>query len=254
MKKNIIATITTMLCLGMLTGCAAQGNHAVNAPPSSPVLDISAPESTPNTISYTAAYDKLISFKVDNYISESVAVFNRSLTPENGDLSEILDTHATALTSVSTNDENYVFIRATLSASLNELYSKQLGEETTFSGYVKKVAHPIEALNEEEKELLNNESSYQFHFMAFYNLHYTIADANTLTVGDRDYALQTFNTELQSFVDMLSKSELTSSNIRTTLSKKADEIARDLSSENLKLTCEINGIEVHNDGVDSQTT
>lgn len=134
----------------------------------------------------------------------------------------------------------------------NELYSKQLGEEITFNGYVKKVAHPIKALNEEEKELLNNESSYQFHFMAFYNLHYTIADTNTLTVGDRDYALQTFNTELQSFVDMLSKTELTSYNIRTTLSKKADEIARDLSSESLKLTCEINGIEVHNNGVDSQ--
>ena len=135
---------------------------------------------------------------------------------------------------------------------MNELYCEQLGEETTYDGYVRKVDRPLVPLNEEEKQLLSEKPSYEFYFTAWYSIKYTISDSEVLTVGERDQASLTFHTKLQSYVDDSSESQLTSSNIRKNLSKKVAEIVKSLSSETFKLTCEIRNIEVHNSGVETQ--
>ena len=65
---------------------------------------------------------------------------------------------------------------------------------------------------------------------------------------DRDNALQKFKTEFQNYVDNLSEADLTSSNIKTVLSEKADELENSLSTAKMKLSCEVESVEVHNAG------
>lgn len=61
-----------------------------------------------------------------NYEQQSVADFNQSLAPDNGDISGLLDAQAEVLASISPDDENYEFITMTLAASLDELYCEQM--------------------------------------------------------------------------------------------------------------------------------
>lgn len=252
MKKCMITVTTVLLSLSMLTGCRLKENGSANVITRFQASDASTLESLSSKSNYQDAYDKLILFKVDDYSLNSVAKFNDSLMPIDGNLSGILETYSTVLASLPENDKDNYFFRVSLAASLNELYCSQLDEETTFDGYVRKVDRPLKPLNEEERQLLSAEPSYEFYFTAFYSIKYTIIDSEVLTVGERDQALLTFHTNLQSYVDELNESQLTSSNIRKNLSKKVEEIAKSLGSENLKLACEISNIEVHNSGVDTQ--
>ena len=79
-------------------------------------------------------------------------------------------------------------------------------------------------------------------------MSYTFSDPTQITVADRDNALQKFKTEFQNYVDNLSEADLTSSNIKTVLSKKADELENSLSTAKMKLSCEVEIVEVHNAG------
>ena len=250
MKKCMITVTTVLISLSILTGCTLKENASANIATHLLASDTSTGISS--TSNYQDAYDNLVLFKVDEYSLNSVAKFNDSLMPIDGNLSEILETYSTVIASLPENDKNHYFFRVSLAASLNELYCEQLGEETTYDGYVRKVDRPLVPLNEEEKQLLSEKPSYEFYFTAWYSIKYTISDSEVLTVGERDQALLTFHTKLQSYVDDLSESQLTSSNIRKNLSKKVAEIVKSLSSETLKLTCEIRNIEVHNSGVETQ--
>ena len=87
-----------------------------------------------------------------------------------------------------------------------------------------------------------------FLFNALYRLSYTFSDPTQITVADRDNALQKFKTEFQNYVDNLSEADLTSSNIKTVLSEKADELENSLSTAKMKLSCEVEIVEVHNAG------
>jgi len=46
----------------------------------------------------------------------------------------------------------------------------------------------------------------------------------------------------------LSEADLTGSNIKTVLSEKADELENSLSTAKMKLSCEVESVEVHNAG------
>lgn len=247
MKKGITSALTALLCLGMLAGCAAQGNVPESIP-TSPPASVQAPAST--TANVSAAYEKLVAYKTESYTNETITEFNRSLLPENGSLSELLDAHAEVMESISPDDENYEFITLTLAASLDELYCEQMNDEIGFSGYLKKQARPVEALEGEEG--LSEEQVYEFVFNALYTVGYTVTNPDTLTVADRDTALQTFRIELQGYIDGLTEAELMNGNIREMLSDKAAELANGLSSDMMTLSCEISGIEIHNAGTERQ--
>ena len=60
-----------------------------------------------------------------------------------------------------------------------------------------------------------------------------------------NYSLKSFIT---GYVDNLSEADLTSSNIKTVLSEKADELENSLSTAKMKLSCEVESVEVHNAG------
>lgn len=248
MKKGITSALAALLCLGMLTGCAEQGNVPENIPASSPASVQKNP--APIMENASASYEKLVAYKTENYMNESIATFNRALLPEDGNLSELLDAHSEIMASISPDDDNYNFITLTLAASLDELYCEQMNDEIGFSGYVKKQTRPIEALAGEEE--LSEEQTYEFMFNALYTTHYTISNPAAITVADRDAVIQAFRTELQGYIDSLTETELMSGNIRETLSGKASEFANSLSSDAMTLSCEISGIELHNAGAEIQ--
>ena len=79
-------------------------------------------------------------------------------------------------------------------------------------------------------------------------MNYTFSDPTQITVAERDSALQKFKTEFQNYVDNLSEADLASSNIKTVLSEKADELENSLSTAKMKLSCEVENVEVHNAG------
>ena len=184
---------------------------------------------------------------VMSYKQQSVADFNQSLAPNNGDISGLLDAQADVLASISPDDKNYEFITVTLAASLDELYCEQMNDSVGLSAYLKKEEQPLEKLPGEES-VAGAEITYQFVFNALYRLNYTFSDPTQITVAERDSALQKFKTEFQNYVDNLSEADLASSNIKTVLSEKADELENSLSTAKMKLSCEVENVEVHNAG------
>ena len=193
------------------------------------------------------AYEKLVALKTEDYKQQSVADFNQSLAPNNGDISGLLDAQADVLASISPDDKNYEFITVTLAASLDELYCEQMNDSVGLSAYLKKEEQPLEKLPGEES-VAGAEITYQFVFNALYRLNYTFSDPTQITVAERDSALQKFKTEFQNYVDNLSEADLASSNIKTVLSEKADELENSLSTVKMKLSCEVENVEVHNAG------
>lgn len=246
MKKRIIVPVVTVLCLSLLAGCNSGGSHI---PSDGQQANISAQTTVTNsdTSATSDAYQKLVAFKTADYEQQSVADFNQSLTPDNGDISGLLDAQAEVLTSISPDDENYDFITVTIATSLDELYCDQMNDSVGFSGYLKKVERPQEKLPGKES-IAGTEITYQFIFNALYRLNYTFSDPTKITVAERDNALQSFKTELQSYVDGLSEDDLTAPNIKTALKEKADELASKFSTAEIKVSCEIECIEVHNAG------
>ena len=243
MKKSIIIPLAAVLCLSLLAGCNAKDS---STPPNSKQANTSA-QATVTSSDTSDAYEKLVAFKTANYEQQSVADFNQSLAPDNGDISGLLDAQAEVLASISPDDENYEFITMTLAASLDELYCEQMNDSVGLSAYLKREERPLEKLPGEES-VAGAEITYQFVFNALYRLSYTFSDPTQITVADRDNALQKFKTEFQNYVDNLSEADLTSSHIKTVLSEKADELENSLSTAKMKLSCEVENVEVHNAG------
>lgn len=248
MKKSIITPLAAVLCLSLLAGCNTKGS---TAPPDNQQHNIPkqvavASSDTSNT---SNAYKKLVAFKTADYEQQSVADFNKSLTPDNGDISGLLDAQAEVLANISQGDENYEFIMVTLAASLDELYCEQMNDEVGISAYLTRMERPTEKLPGEES-VARSENTYQFLFNALYRLHYTFSDSTKITVAERDNALRNFKTEFQSFVDGLSEEDLTNQNIKTILNEKAEEIASKFSTTEIELSCEIESVETHDAGTE----
>lgn len=242
MKKHIIYFIALLLML--LTGCSFIQKNTINTDTES----ISLPQQTttePTSIP-SDTYPELIQFKRDNYSEESIAVFNSSLT-KNDNLSNLLESYATVYSTLPTSDENYDFITITLAASLNELYCEEMNESTSYSSNVKLQLNPIvESENEKKQDL--DDQQYEYILYAFYTINYEIIDSTKLTIGERDYALKTFCTEFQNYINELDEAKLSSDKIRELLSSKTTELATTYSSDFLVLSCTIDTIEIHSAG------
>lgn len=245
-QKSNVPIIAAVLCLSLLTGCNAKDS---STPPDSQQTNppAQATVASANISDTSEAYEKLVALKTEDYKQQSVADFNQSLAPNNGDISGLLDAQADVLASISPDDKNYEFITVTLAASLDELYCEQMNDSVGLSAYLKKEEQPLEKLPGEES-VAGAEITYQFVFNALYRLNYTFSDPTQITVAERDSALQKFKTEFQNYVDNLSEADLASSNIKTVLSEKADELENSLSTAKMKLSCEVENVEVHNAG------
>lgn len=243
MKKSIITSLAVVLCVSLLSGCNAKDS---STPPNSQQTNTPA-QTTGSNSGTSDAYEKLVVFKTEDYEQQSVADFNQSLAPDNGDISGLLDAQAEVLASISPDDENYEFITVTLAASLDELYCEQMNDSVGRSAYLKREERPLENLPGEESVA---ETTYQFVFYALYRLNYTFSDPTQITIAERDNALQKFKTEFQNYVDNLSEADMTSSNIKTILSEKAVELENSLSTAKMKLSCEVESVEVHDAGTE----
>ena len=245
MKKSIIIPLAAVLCLSLLAGCNAKDS---STPPNSKQANTSA-QATVTSSDTSDAYEKLVAFKTANYEQQSVADFNQSLAPDNGDISGLLDAQADVLASISPDDKNYELIPVTLAASLDELYCEQMNDSVGRSAYLKREERPLENLPGEES-VAETETTYQFVFYALYRLNYTFSDPTQITIAERDNALQKFKTEFQNYVDNLSEADMISSNIKTILSEKAVELENSLSTAQMKLSCEVESVEVHDAGTE----
>lgn len=245
MKKSIITSLAVVLCVSLLSGCNAKDS---STPPNSQRTNTPA-QTTGSSSGTSDAYEKLVVFKTEDYEQQSVADFNQSLAPDNGDISGLLDAQAEVLASISPDDENYEFITVTLAASLDELYCEQMNDSVGHSAYLKREERPLENLPSEES-VAETETTYQFVFYAPYRLNYTFSDPTKITIAERDNALQKFKTEFQNYVDNLSEADMTSSNIKTILSEKAVELENSLSTSKMKLSCEVESVEVHDAGTE----
>ncbi len=118
MKKGIISALAALLCLGVMAGCAEQTGNTPNATPqfTKTSLQENGQSSTAPAPDVSAAYDKLVSYKTEGYSKKCVADFNRSLLPENCDLSELLAAYADVTATISSDDENYDFIMLPVAA------------------------------------------------------------------------------------------------------------------------------------------
>lgn len=245
MKKSIITSLAVVLCVSLLSGCNAKDS---STPPNSQRTN--TPTQTTGSSSGTSdAYEKLVVFKTEDYEQQSAADFNQSLALDNGDISGLLDAQAEVLASISPDDENYEFITVTLAASLDELYCEQMNDSVGHSAYLKREERPLENLPSEES-VAETETTYQFVFYALYRLNYIFSDPTKITIAERDNALQKFKTEFQNYVDNLSEADMTSSNIKTILSEKAVELENSLSTSKMKLSCEVESVEVHDAGTE----
>ena len=137
MKKSIITPLAAVLCLSLLTGCNAKDS---STPPDSQQTNppAQATVASANISDTSEAYEKLVALKTEDYKQQSVADFNQSLAPNNGDISGLLDAQADVLASISPDDKNYEFITVTLAASLDELYCEQMNDSVGLSAYLKK--------------------------------------------------------------------------------------------------------------------
>lgn len=246
MKKSIITSLAVVLCVSLLSGYNAKDS---STPPNSQQTNTPA-QTTGSSSGTSDAYEKLVVFKTEDYEQQSVADFNQSLAPGNGDISGLLDAQAEVLASISPDDENYEFITVTLAASLDELYCEQMNDSVGRSAYLKREERPLENLPGEES-VAEAETTYQFVFYALYRLNYTFSDPTQITIAERDNALQKFKTEFQNYVDNLSEADMTSSNIKTVLSEKAVELENSLSTAKMKLSCEVESVEVHDAGTEN---
>lgn len=254
MKKTLIF-LSIMLCLSISTGCMAQDNNVSDA--TSKDIQTSMKEGAASSkadrsqngnTSYETAYKNLLSFKSKDYSKSTVDEFNQLLT-STGDLSVLFEDYSTVVEKITEDDENYDFITITLNASLDEIFCKELNDETGFECCVMKRGKPTEPLNEEEQKILEAEPIYDFQFYASCNIHYQITD-KTITVEERDEVLKTFRDDLQSYVDTLSEEEIENGNVKELLEKMAQKIAGNLDTKKMNMDFDVQTVSVAGNGME----
>ena len=249
MKKYLSIILAVLLVMSALTGCAGKNNptkqdNALNTTATDPdTTPVSESSNSPSVSNTSAAYEKLIAYKTDNYSQQSVANFNAALASTPAELAELLAAQADVINVISPDDENYEFFTTTMSFSANELYCEHTGEELLFYIGISKKSRPCGYLEE------SGETVYDFSCFVDLQVAYSINSPGLLTVAERDNALLTFKEEMQNYLNGLSEAEIVDGNIRTMLLDKSTELANSLSTENMKLSsCEISLIEISNAG------
>ncbi|MDE6530133.1 MAG: hypothetical protein K2K96_05095 [Lachnospiraceae bacterium] len=249
MKKNSLIILAVFLTVSALTGCAGRnsssepnnvtdqrGEPAINQT-TTPTSGTSRPTVSSNA---SAAYEKLIAYKTENYSGQSVADFNAALASTPDELAEFLAAEADVINVISPDDENYDFFTTTMTFSANELYCEHMGEEFTFSIALSKQSRLCDYLDED------GEPVYEFNCFVEANVVYSINFPKLVTVAERDKMLLTFKEEMQNYLNSLSETEITDGNIREILTDKSTELANRLSTPNMQLSsCEIYLIEIN---------
>lgn len=248
MKKYLSIILAILLTGSVLTGCAEQNSspEQSNVTEQSNVFTTNQTE-TPtgeDTLSNaSAAYEKLIAYKTENYSQQSVADFNAALASTPNELADLLAAQADVINIISPDDENYDFFITTMQLSTNELYCEHTGEELVFYAGISKKSRPCEELDE------SGETVYEFSCFVDLQVAYSINSPNILTVAERDNTLLTFKEEMQDYLNGLNEAEITGSNIRAKFIDKATELADSLSTENMELSfCEISLLEINDAG------
>lgn len=239
MKKCIPIILATFLTLSALTGCAGRNfsSEQNNATVQSSETTINQPTTSTNGASSpnaSAAYEKLIAYKTEDYGQQSIADFNAALASTPDELTEFLAAVADVSGTISPDDENYDFFTTTMSLSAHELYCEHMGEEFTFFIAISKESRLCDYLDE------YGEPVYEFTCIVELYVPYSINEPELLTVAERDQALLVYKEEMQNYLNSLSEAEIAGGNIKETLIDKSAELANSLSTENMRLSpCEI---------------
>ncbi len=243
MKKCLPIIFAALLTVSVLTGCAGRNasseqNNAVMqnsepaiSQPTTSINETSSPTVFPNA---SAAYEKLIAYKTEDYGQQSIADFNAALASTPDELTEFLAAVADVSGIISPDDENYDFFTTTMSLSAHELYCEHMGEEFTFFIAISKESRLCDYLDE------YGEPVYEFTCIVELYVPYSINEPELLTVAERDQALLVYKEEMQNYLNGLSEAEIAGGNIREMLIDKSAELANSLSTENMRLSpCEI---------------
>ncbi len=229
MKKSLPIIFAALLTVSVLTGCASPKSLGQRNPSSE--QNNTAMQVSPNA---SAAYEKLIAYKTDGYEKQSIADFNKALASTPDELTEFLAAVADVSGIISNDDENYDFLDTTIRFSSQELYCEHMGEEFTFFIDLSKQSRLCDYLDQE------GEPVYEFNCFVDSNVPYSIDDPKLVTVAERDNILLTFKEEMQNYLNGLSETEIADDNIKKMLIDKSAELARNLSTDNMKLSpCEI---------------
>ena len=254
MKKCLPIIFAALVMVSALTGCAGrnpsskQNNAAMQS--NEPAMiqtalstnGASSPIISPNA---SAAYEKLVAYKAENYGEQSIADFNTTLAPTPDELTEFLAAVADVISTISPSDENYDFFTTTITFSSQELYCEHMKEELTFSMPLSKQSRLCDYLDE------YGETVYDFSCFVEADVAYSINAPKLVSVAERDKALLTFKEEMQNYLDGLSEEDIVSGDIKKMLIDKSAELANSLSTENMKLSpCDVYMIEVHNAGTE----
>ena len=260
MKKCLPIIFAALLMISALTGCANQNNLArQNSSPeqsnaaaqggettiSQPVMSTTGTSSPTISPVASAAYEKLIAYKTENYGEQSIADFNAMLAPTSDGLTELLAAVADVSGTISSDDENYEFFTTTITFSSHELYCEHMGEEVTFNIPISKQSRPCDYLDED------GETVYDFSCFVEADVAYSINAPKLVSVAERDKALLTFKEEMQNYLNGLSEEEIADGDLKKMLKTKSIELANSLSTENMKLSpCDIYMIQIHNAGTE----
>ncbi len=230
-----VCTVCIIIILGMSVGCTAMGSESLEKHPQTDSLSDNV----------SASYAKLAAYKTEDYSRQSIADFNAALAPTPDELTELLAAEADVISTISPDDENYDFFITTMNFSSSELYCEHRGEEFSFNAGISKRGRPSKYLDED------GEIWYEFNCLVEFDVIYTIDSPELLTVAERDNTLLLFKEEMQNYLNSLNEAQITGGDIKTTLIDKADEIAKSLSTEKMKLSCEIYLIEIlNNEGIE----
>lgn len=254
MKKCLPIIFAALLMVSALTGCAgrnsspeqnnatAQSSKTNISQPVTSTIGASSPTISPNT---SAAYEKLIAYKTEGYGQQSIADFNTTLASTPDELTEFLAAVADVISTISPDDENYDFFTTTISFSSQELYGEHMGEEFFISMPLSKLSRPCDYLDDE------GETVYDFTCFVDATAVYSIQAPKFVSVAERDKALLTFKEEMQNYLNGLSEEEIVGGDIKKMLTDKSTELAKSLSTENMKLSpCDIYMIQIHNAGTE----
>lgn len=254
MKKCLPIIFAALVMVSALTGCAGRNSSPEqnNATAQSSKTNISQPVTSTtgassSTVSPTAsaAYEKLIAYKTENYGEQSIADFNTTLASTPDELTEFLAAVADVISTISPDDENYDFFTTTISFSSQELYGEHMGEESFISMPLSKLSRPCDYLDDE------GETVYDFTCFVDATAVYSIQAPKFVSVAERDKALLTFKEEMQNYLNGLSEEEIVGGDIKKMLTDKSAELANSLSTENMKLSpCDIYMIQIHNAGTE----
>lgn len=249
MNKCLPIIFAALITVSSLTGCAGrnpsseQNNATVQS--SEPAI-IQTALSTNGAFSPTipsnasAAYEKLMAYKTEDYGQQSVADFNAALASTPDELAVFLADIADVTNTMSPDDENYEFFTTTITFSSHELYCEHMGEEFTLFVPMSKQSRLCDYLDEA------GEPVYEFNCFVESNVAYSIDNPKLVSVAERDKVLLTYKEEMQNYLNGLSETEIVGSNIKEMLIDKSVELANSLSTENMRLSpCEIYLIEIN---------